>query len=186
MSDIQPRRTPFGALPLPTRGLEREEVLVRSSLAALLLLFVATSALDGQVCKKVPPPFLPGLMPESVMGMTLQIGTDPTGGCTGMYRPQSAAARQSQPWAMLSLKPNPDPTLGEDADAIRARYETQKVFTMGGWPVVMRKAPLGDEFVAIKGGVCVTVLVKNGDHGEASRALAEALMEQVLPELPCG
>ncbi len=161
---------------------------MRSSLAALLLLLVATSALDGQICKKVPPPFLPDLMPESVMGMALRFGSDPTGGCTGMYRPASEAARQSRPWAMLSIKANPDPTLGEDADSIRARFAppAHTVFTMAGWPVVMRKAPLGDEFIAIKGEVCVTVLVKNGDQGEASRALAEALMEQVLPEVPCG
>jgi hypothetical protein len=159
---------------------------MRSSLIALFLLFVTTAALDGQICKKVPPPFLPGLLPESALGMALQIGNDPTGGCTGMYRPQSVAARGSEPWAMLSIKLNPDPTLGENADAIRAQSEPQAVFTMGGWPVVMRKAPLGDEFVAIKGEICVTVLVKNGDQGEASRALAEALMEQVLPEVPCG
>jgi hypothetical protein len=159
---------------------------MRSSLTALFLLFVATAALDGQICKKVPPPFLPGLMPESALGMPLQIGNDPTGGCTGMYRPQAVVARGSQPWAMLSIKLNPDSTLGENADAVRAQSEAQTVFTMAGWPVVMRKAPLGDEFVAIKGEICVTVLVKNGDQGEASRALAEALMEQVLPEVPCG
>jgi hypothetical protein len=30
------------------------------------------------------------------------------------------------------------------------------------------------------------VLVKNGDHGEVSRALAEVLMEKILPQIPCG
>lgn len=161
---------------------------MRPILATLLPLLCATAALDGQACKKVPPPFLPSLLPRSAMGMELRLGTDPTGGCTGMYRPASEAARQSEPWAMVSVKDNPDPALGEDADAIRQRYTppTHTLFTMAGWPVAMREAPLGDEFVALKGSVCITVLVKNGDHGEASRALAEALMEKILPQVPCG
>ena len=161
---------------------------MRSTLAALLLLSVAATHLDGQTCKKVPPPLLPELMPESVMGMPLRFGSDPSGGCIGMYRPEALAARESQPWAMVSIKANPDPTLGDEAAAIRTRYAppAYEVFTMAGWPVVTREAPLGDEFVAIKGEVCVTVLVKNGDHGEASRALATAVMEQILPLVPCG
>ncbi len=161
---------------------------MRSTLAALLVLSVVVAPVDGQTCKKVPPPLLPQLMPESVMGMPLRFGSDPTGGCIGMYRPEALAARESQPWAMVSIKANPEPELGEDAAAIWTRYvpPTYEVFTMAGWPVVTRKAPLGDEFVAIKGEVCVTVLVKNGDQGEASRALAAALMEQILPKVPCG
>jgi hypothetical protein len=105
-----------------------------------------------------------------------------------MYRPASAAARLSDPWAMVSIKENADPALGEDAEAIRQHYAppTHTLFTMAGWPVAMREAPLGDEFVALKGSVCVTVLVKNGDHGEVSRALAEVLMEKILPQIPCG
>ena len=105
-----------------------------------------------------------------------------------MYRPASAAARASEPWAIVSIKDNPDPDLGEIADSIRRRYALPNytLFTMAGWPVTMREAPLGDEFVGLKGSVCVTVLVKNGDHGEISRALAEALMEEILPQIPCG
>lgn len=161
---------------------------MRTGLPAFLLLAVLAVPTQGQTCRKVPPPFLPGLFPERAMGMELQFATDPTGGCTAMYRPAAAAARASQPWAVVSMDVNADADMGETAAGVRAKFPapTYTLFTMSDWPVAMRPAPLGDEFVAVKGSVKVVVLVKNGDQGEASRALAAALLEQILPGIPCG
>lgn len=161
---------------------------MRTGLPALLLLAVLAVPAQSQTCRKVPPPFLPGLFPESALGMELQFATDPTGGCTGMYRPASASARASRTWAMVSIEANADTALGETAAGVAARFPapTYTLFTMGDWPVAMRLAPLGDEFVAVKGSVKVVVLVKNGDQGEASRSLAAALLEKILPQIPCG
>jgi len=161
---------------------------MRTGLPAFLLLAVLAVPAQSQTCRKVPPPFLPGLFPESAMGMELQFATDPTGGCTGMYRPASAAARASRTWAVVAIEANADEDIGATAEGVKAKFPapTYTLFTMGEWPVAMRQAPLGDEFVAVKGSVRVVVLVKNGDQGEASRALAAALMEQILPAIPCG
>lgn len=160
---------------------------MRAGLPILFLAALVASPLPGQVCSRVPPPFLPGLFPESALGLTLEFATDPSGGCTGMYRPASAEARRTSPWAVVNIELNHE-ALGDTAEAIRTRFvpPLNTVYTMSGWPVVMRVAPLGDEFVALKGSVRVMVLVKNGDQGEASRALAEAIMERVLPQIPCG
>ena len=157
-------------------------------LSSLLLLGLLAAPVQGQTCAKVPPPFLPGLFPENVAGMALQFATDPTGGCTGMYRPAAEGARQAQPWAVVAIDTNRDEKLGADAEAFVARFRppTYTIVTMGGWPVSQRQAPLGDEFVAVKGSVRVLVLVKNGDQGEASQRLAAALMEKILPLIPCG
>jgi len=161
---------------------------MRTVLPAVLLMAVLAAPAQAQTCKKVPPPFLPGLFPERAAGMEVQFATDPTGGCTAMYRPASAAARAERPWAMVNIEANTDGALGEEPDSVLRRFTapTYALYTMAGWPVVMRQAPLGDEFVAVRGSVRVLVLVKNGDHGEVSRALAAAVMEQILPKVPCG
>lgn len=161
---------------------------MRTCLPILAFLAVLAAPAHAQTCRKAPLPFLPGLFPTSVLSMPLEFVTDPSGGCTAWYRPPSQAARSSQPWAMVSAEANREATLGEDAGAIRSRFgpPTYTVLTMADWPVVVRSATLGEEFVAIKGSVRVVVLVKNGDGGEASRALARAAMEQILPQIPCG
>lgn len=161
---------------------------MRTCLPILAVLAVLAAPAHAQTCRKAPPPFLPGLFPSTVLSMPLEFVTDPSGGCTAWYRPTSQAARASQPWAMVTAEANREANLGENADVIRSRFgpPTYAVLTMGDWPVVLRAAPLGEEFVAIKGSVRVVVLVKNGDGGEASRALAQAAMEQILPQIPCG
>lgn len=161
---------------------------MRTGLPTLMIAVLLAAPLQGQTCRKVPPPFLPDLFPERALGLDLQFATDPTGGCTAMYRPDSQAARASRAWAMVTIEANPAADLGETAEGIRTRFTPplHTLFTMGDWPVVMRLAPLGDEFVAHKGSVRVVVLVKNGDQGETSRALAEALLVQILPKVPCG
>lgn len=154
----------------------------------ILALCLAAAPLHGQLCRKVPPPFLPGLFPEAILGMSLQFTTDPSGACAGWYRPATAEERAARPWAMVTIEPNEDPVLGEDADAVRALTlaPTYTLLTMGEWPALVRPTNLGQEFAVIKGPVRVVVLVKNGDNGAASQALAQALFEAILPRVPCG
>ena len=45
---------------------------------------------------------------------------------------------------------------------------------------------IGDEFVAVKGSLRLTVLVKNGDHGKVSQDLATPFLHLLLAEVPCG
>jgi hypothetical protein len=166
---------------------------MRHNLPTLLLLACVAVPAQGQTCRKVPPPFLPGLLPERVSGMPLEFATDPTGGCMSLYRPESTSERASVPWAVVTLEPNTDAALGESADSIRARYNPSGVtrpdvivVTLGDWPVVFRPLAKGDEYVAYKGSVKVTVLVKNGDHGTVSEALAGRFFDILLPKVPCG
>ena len=72
---------------------------MRHSLLTLLLLAGVAIPAQAQTCKKVPPPFLPSLLPEQVAGMPLEFATDPGGGCMALYRPESSGARATAPWA---------------------------------------------------------------------------------------
>lgn len=161
---------------------------MRTFLSALVLLGALVAPVQAQTCLKAPPPFFPHLVPERAMGMPAQFTSDPTGGCRAMFRPASEAEWEARVWAIVAIEENKDAALGEDADGIRARFAApgSTVYEMAGWPVIMRVAPLGDEFVALKGSVRVAVLVKNGDQGEASANFARALMEAILPKVPCG
>lgn len=160
---------------------------MRTFLPALLLAAAWAAPAQAQTCLKAPPPFLPHLVPERVLGITAQFTSDPSGGCRAMFRPASESEWASRPWAIVAIEENKDTALGEHAEAIRARYNVPgySVHEMAGWPVVMRVAPLGDEFVALKGSVRVMVLVKNGDQGAASGRLARSFMEAILPKVPC-
>ena len=157
-------------------------------LPTLLLIALLASPAGAQTCKKVPPPFLPGLFPESVRGMALEFASDPMGGCRAMYRPESASARQSRPWAMVTIEVNPEANAGESPESVVNHFTAlgTTMITLADWPVAMRAAPLGEEFITLKGSVRVILLVKNGDQGDASRALATAVFAEVLPKIPCG
>ncbi len=160
---------------------------MRSFATTLLWMALAVPA-AAQECLKVPPPFLPGLFPESAGGIAVEFATDPTGGVTAMYRPATAEARTSQPWAIVAIEPNGDPGVGETAEGVRQRY-AQTSFTvtdMGGWPVAMHTVSMGDEFITFRGSVRIVVQVKNGDHGEKSAAVARPIFEAILPKVPCG
>lgn len=161
---------------------------MRTCLPTLLLFTLLAAPAQAQTCRKVPPPFLPGLFPQEVLGMPLEFVTDPAGGCTAWYRPASESQRADRPWAVVAVEANRDQALGEDAAAARTRFTapTYTLLTMAGWPVALRAAPLGEEFSAHKGSVHVVVLVKNGDQGATSQALATAVMEAILPKVPCG
>jgi hypothetical protein len=161
---------------------------MRSFVTALLFLGLAVPA-AAQTCVKVPPPFLPGLFPESAGGIPVEFATDPTGGVTAMYRPATAEERSSRLWAIVAIEGNGDPGVGETAEGIRERYAGQAAFTvseMEGWPVAMHVVSMGDEFITFRGSVRIVVQVKNGDHGEKSRAEAQPLFEAILPKVPCG
>jgi len=160
---------------------------MRSSVTALLFLALAAPA-TAQTCVKVPPPFLPGLFPESAGGIAVEFATDPTGGVTAMYRPATTEERATKPWAIVAIEANGDPDVGETAKEIRDRY-AQPGFTMhemGGWPVAMHVVSMGDEFITFRGSVRIVVQVKNGDHGQASATVARPLFEAILPKVPCG
>ncbi|HKJ02027.1 MAG TPA: hypothetical protein VJ997_06215 [Longimicrobiales bacterium] len=161
---------------------------MRTSLPTLLLLACVVVPVQGQTCKKAPPPFLPTLLPESVAGMPLEFSSDPTGACMSLFRPEDLAARATSPWAVVILAINPDDALGESGEVMHARFTAlgERVVKMGDWPVVMRELVKGDEYVALRGSVKLTVLVKNGDHGAVSDALAARFFEAILPKIPCG
>jgi len=161
---------------------------MRSFVTALMCMTLAAPA-AAQTCPKVPPPFLPGLFPESVAGTRVEFATDPTGGVTAMYRPATAEERATRAWAIVAVGPNGDPDVGETAEGIRQRYQSLAGFTlfeMGGWPVALHVVTMGDEFITFRGSVRIVVQVKNGDHGQASAAVARPFFEAILPKVPCG
>jgi len=161
---------------------------MRHSLPFLLLLACVALPVQAQTCKKVAPPFLPSLLPERVAGMPLEFATDPGGGCMSLYRPEDSAARVNSMWAVVTLEANTDEVVGESGESIRKKFTPPdySVVSMSEWPIVFRELLKGDEYVAFMGSVKVTVLVKNGDHGTASAALASRFFEAILPKVPCG
>jgi len=120
--------------------------------------------------------------------MPLEFATDPGGGCMSLYRPVTAAERVKGIWAVVTLEANTDDTVGETAQSIHEKFTgaTATILTMGDWPIVFRALTKGDEYVALKGSVKLTVLVKNGDHGPASEELAARFFRSMLPKVPCG
>jgi hypothetical protein len=161
---------------------------MRRGLPTLLLLACLAAPLEAQSCKKVAPPFLASLVPERVADLPVEFSTDPGGGCRTLYRPENVETRAFALWAVVTVEGNANANLGESAEEIRAKFAsaTTPVLTMSDWPVVFSPLDKGDEYVAIKGSVKVTVLVKNGDHGSASEALASQFFAKILPKIPCG
>jgi hypothetical protein len=161
---------------------------MRSFATALLCVALAAPA-AAQTCLKVPPPPLVQLFPASAGGMPVEFATDPTGGVTAMYRPATAEERTTRPWAIVAMEGNGDPGVGETAEDVRERYSGLTGFTlfeMGGWPVALHVVSMGDEFITFRGSVRIVVQVKNGDHGQASTAVARPIFEAILAKVPCG
>ena len=160
---------------------------MRAILLCLALAIVPAAAI-GQTCKKAPPPFLPDLFPRSVSGYPLEFASVPGGGCMGMYRPPTAERRDNSPWVVLGLEVEPNEKLGTSAEALRQQYADMatRFIMVDDWPVTVEVRSIGDEFVAIKGSLRISVLVKNGDHGEASEKLARPFLHQLLAKVPCG
>jgi hypothetical protein len=105
-----------------------------------------------------------------------------------LYRPTDPGRRESEPWAVLSIEPNAKPATGASAHEASSTllHGGSQIITVSGWPVGFAVRPKGDEYVALKGSLKITVLVKNGDQGEASQALALPFFQAILPTIPCG
>ena len=161
---------------------------MRAILLFSTLAIVLAAPAASQTCKKAPPPFLPSLFPKKVGGATLEFSSVPGGGCMGMYRPADLSKRESSPWAVLSIEVEPSETLGASADDLRQHYVTNATdfIEVDGWPVSVTVRSIGDEFVAIRGSLRITVMVRNGDHGEASEAIATPFFHLMLGKVPCG
>lgn len=161
---------------------------MRPCLPSLMFVALMAAPLQAQTCKPAPPPFLPDLFPEAVKGLPREFSLSPGSGCMALYRPADTGLRESKPWAVVSIEPNAKPATGASAEAARSALVEagNSVMTMADWPVGFAPRPKGDEFVAIKGSLKITVLIKNGDQGAASRALATTFFETMLPTVPCG
>jgi len=162
---------------------------MRTAFRSLLLLAVFAMPAQAQVCKKSPPPFLADLFPAKVRSLPIEFSTAPGGGCMALYRPEDQAARASAPWASVTMDVSPIPSVGETAADVQAYFGTQEetqLFAVNGWPVAFTVSAVGDQFVTVRGAVRIKILIKNGDHGDASRALAVSFMENILPNVPCG
>ena len=157
---------------------------MRPGLLNFVLALVLAAPAGAQVCKQTPPPLLPSLFPESVEGLSRSYSMAPGAGCLALYRGASTEGL----WAVLSAETNPAPPLGEAADALRSRYQGdgKQVVDVDGWPLAVTYLPKGDEFTTLRGSVQITVLVKNGDQGAVSEALAAAFFRAVFPNVPCG
>lgn len=161
---------------------------MRPCLPSLMFVALFSAPLGAQTCKPTPLPFLPDLFPESVKGLPKEFSLSPGSGCMALYRPGDPGLWESRPWAVVSIEPNAKPDSGASAEAAKSVLLAggSQVVTVGDWPVGFASRPKGDEFVAIKGSVKITVLIKNGDQGDASRALALPFFQAILPEVPCG
>jgi hypothetical protein len=82
----------------------------------------------------------------------------------------------------------PSETLGTSADGLRQQYASNATpfIMVDDWPVSVTVRPIGDEFVAIRGSLRITVLVKNGDHAQASQDLATPVLHLIMAKVPCG
>lgn len=161
---------------------------MRSFLLCSIAAAVMAAPLGSQTCKKTPAPFLPDLFPRSVGGRTLEFSGVPSGGCMGMYRPTGTEQRGSVPWVVVGIQAEPSDTLGESAAQLRTYFATEGigVITVDDWPVSVKEQSVGDEFMIIKGSLRITVLVKNGDHGPKSQAVALPYLRLLLAKVKCG
>lgn len=161
---------------------------MRPCLPSLLFVFLLATPAAAQTCKPAPSPFLPDLFPESVKGLPKEFSVAPGAGCMALYRPEDPAQRETHPWAVVTIEPNGNPESGASAEAAQTTllHNGSQVITISDWPVGFAVRPKGDEFVALKGSLKITVLVKNGDQGATSQALARPFFEKILPTVPCG
>ncbi len=157
---------------------------MRPSLLSFVCALALVAPARAQICRQTQPPSLPSLFPESIETLAREFSLAPGVGCMALYRSSEAAAL----WAVLSAEANTSLPLGESAESLAASYRSagKKVVVVDDWPVAVDYLPKGDEFVTLRGSVKIIVLVKNGDQGDQSEALAAAFFRAVLPGVPCG
>lgn len=154
---------------------------MRARVPCILLLALLAAPVGAQVCSPEAAPEISTLFPETVQGLEPEFYRAMSGCVTHMYQ-------GGTPWAVVSIEPNQDAFLGETAAGLVQHYERNAAdyLLFQEWPVVrIDQGPLGEEFVTLRGPVRITVLVKDGDGGAGSEALARAFFQAVFERLPC-
>ncbi|MEJ2204064.1 MAG: hypothetical protein P8170_08135 [Gemmatimonadota bacterium] len=153
---------------------------------ALLACFAASA--QAQTCPNAPVPSVSDLFPDTVQGMERQFYNRMDQCYTNVYRPSMEAVKSGALWAVVSIEPSPEPSLGESAQDLAAHYAEsgKETITVTGWPVAITASPAGHEFTALRGSVRVDVVVKGGDGGPHTKDLAVAFLQRILPLVPCG
>lgn len=149
-------------------------------LAAALVALLAAAPVGAQVCSPEAAPDVATLFPDEVEGLRPEFYRTQTGCVTKLYRGGS-------PWATLSLEPNRQ-ELGRTADGLADHYAAlgMDAFRHQGWPVARGAADeLGQLFTTLRGPVKISVLVKDGDGGPGSEALARAFLDALFLRIPC-
>jgi len=161
---------------------------MRPWLTSLAVLACLSAPADAQTCKKAPLPYLPDVFPEVVEGLGRQFYNRMDECYTNLYRPSDAVVEGGGLWAVVSVEPNGEIFLGEAAPGLAAHYANagSSTITVDGWPVAHIQSQAGDEFVALRGSVRVSVVIKGGDGGPPSTELATAFFKAIFPNLPCG
>jgi hypothetical protein len=151
--------------------------------AVLLCLPVAAVPLTAQTttCDPEVSPDISILFPAAVEGLNAQFYQTMSGATTKLYKGGS-------PWAVVTIEPNQDLFLGTTADGLVDHYETSGAdyVRFEEWPVTMvDQGELGESFITLRGAVRITVLVKEGDGGEATRNLARTFFREIFKLVPC-
>jgi len=161
---------------------------MRPRFLPLALLACAATPIQAQTCPKVPVPSLSELFPDTVQGMERQFYNRMDQCYTNIYRPSVEAVKSGALWAVISIEPSSEPSLGQSAADLVAHYAQaeRETITVAGWPIAVQAGQAGHEFTALRGSVRVNVVVKGGDGGKHTRNLAVAFLERILPRVPCG
>lgn len=155
---------------------------MRARILSILLLLLLAVPAQAQLCSREATPDIPTLFPETVDGLERQFYRTMNACVTHMY--QGGA-----PWAVVSIEPNTDTFLGETAEGLEDHYRRvgARYLTVDGWPVTrVDQGDLGEEFITLRGAVRITVLVKQGDGGEKSEALARTFLREIFDRVPCA
>lgn len=161
---------------------------MRPRILSLVLLACFAAPAQAQTCAKAPVPSVSDLFPDTVQGMERQFYNRMEQCYTNIYRPSTEAVKSGALWAVVSIEPSPEPSLGESAQELVAHYAQSgnETITVTGWPVGVTASQAGHDFTALRGAVRINVVVKGGDGGPHTKNLAVAFLERILPLVPCG
>lgn len=161
---------------------------MRPRILSLVLLACLAAPAQAQTCSKAPVSSVSSLFPDTVQGMKRQFYNRMDQCYTNLYRPSTEAVSAGALWAVVSIEPSPEPSLGESAQGLVGHYAQsgEETITVTGWPVAFTASQAGHEFTAVRGSVRIHVVVKGGDGGPHTKNLAVAFLERILPLVPCG